>query len=51
MGKLLQMKRDAYNYQPISAQSIIRKMLSLTIYFPMYTENKQVMSGWQKKQF
>jgi hypothetical protein len=29
MGKLLQMKRDAYNYRPISAQSLIRKMLPL----------------------
>jgi hypothetical protein len=31
-----QMKWDAYNYLPISAQSMIRKMFSLTRYFPMY---------------
>jgi hypothetical protein len=34
------------NYQPISAQSFIPKMLSLTRYFPMYTDNTQIMSGW-----
>jgi hypothetical protein len=27
------------------------KMLSLTRYFPMYTDNTQIMSGWQKEQF
>jgi hypothetical protein len=36
--------RDAYNYRPISAQSLIRKMLSLTRYFSMYTDNTQIMS-------
>jgi hypothetical protein len=51
MGKLLQMKQDGHNYRPISAQSLIRKMLSLTSYFPMYTEKTQIMSGWQKEQF
>jgi hypothetical protein len=34
----------------ISAQSLIRKMISLTKYFAMYTDNKQIMSGWQKEQ-
>jgi hypothetical protein len=51
MEKLLQMKRDGYNHRPISAQSLIRKMLSLTRYFPMYIEKTQIMSGWQKEQF
>jgi hypothetical protein len=51
MGKLVQMKRDALNYRPISAQSLIRKMLSLTRYFSMYTDNTQIMSGWQEEQF
>jgi hypothetical protein len=34
-----------------SAQSLTQKMLSLTRYFPMYTDNTQIMSGWQKEQF
>jgi hypothetical protein len=51
MGKLLQMKRNSYNYRPISAQLLIRKMLSFTRYFPMYTEKTQIMSGWEKEQF
>jgi hypothetical protein len=31
--------------------SFIRKMLSLTRYFPMYTDNEQIMCGWKKEQF
>jgi hypothetical protein len=34
-----------------SAQSLILKMFSLTRYFPMYTDNTQIMSGSQKEQF
>jgi hypothetical protein len=31
--------------------SFIRKMLSLTRYFAMYTDNTQFISGWQKDRF
>jgi hypothetical protein len=43
MEKFLQMKQDAYDYRPISAQSLIRKVLLLIRYFPMYTDNTQIM--------
>jgi hypothetical protein len=37
--------KKEYNYRPISAQSLICKMLSLARYFPMYTDNTQIMNG------
>jgi hypothetical protein len=47
-GKVTTDETGCIKLPTVSAQSLICKMLSLTRYFPMYTDNIQIMSGWQK---
>lgn len=46
---IVQIRLSKKNYPSISAQQLIRKMISMTAYSLKYAHNTYIMRGWQKK--